>query len=163
MAIDVNDHENAVSQSFSPDFTLHAVMWQNGNIRDLGALPGDSGNAASAINNKDEVVGISFSDISSRAFVWQNGVMSDLNTLIPAASGWVLLGAAGINDMGQIVGSGLLNGDLHGFLLTPSSGGGKTGSTKASGAAPLSPAILRQLVWGKSGLLKHWLTQFKPY
>lgn len=163
LAIKVNDHGVAVGLAVSPDFTTHAVMWQNGNLKDLGALAGDSGSSAGGINNKDQLVGISFSDISSRAFLWQNGVMSDLNTLIPADSGWVLLGATGINDMGQIVGRGFLNGDLHAFLLTPSSGGGKTGSTKASGAAPLPPGVLQQLIWGKSGLPKHRLTQFKSY
>jgi probable HAF family extracellular repeat protein len=154
LAIGVNNRGVAVGQSFSPDFILHAVMWKNGAVKDLGILSGDSSSSASRINNKDQVVGTSSSDISSRAFVWQNGVMTDLNTLIPADSGWVLLGAGDINDMGQIVGIGVLNGDLHSFLLTPSSGGGKTGSTKASVAAPLSQGILRHLIWGRSGLLK---------
>ena len=41
--------------------------------------------------------------------------MVDLNTLIPPDSGWVLYEATGINDAGQIVGSG----DQGYFLLTP--------------------------------------------
>jgi hypothetical protein len=45
--------------------------------------------------------------------------MEDLNTLIPASSGWTLNSAADINLWGQIVGSGMLNGQAHGFLLTP--------------------------------------------
>ena len=48
-----------------------------------------------------------------------SGQITDLNSLIPAGSGWVLNRATGINDAGQIVGSGTINGVLHVFLLTP--------------------------------------------
>jgi hypothetical protein len=44
--------------------------------------------------------------------------MQDLNTLIPV-SDWVLNSVSDINVWGQIVGSGTLNGETHGFLLTP--------------------------------------------
>jgi probable HAF family extracellular repeat protein len=42
-----------------------------------------------------------------------------LNKLIPAGTGWVLITAYGINNAGQIVGEGTVNGKQHGFLLTP--------------------------------------------
>jgi hypothetical protein len=45
--------------------------------------------------------------------------MADLNSLIPAGSGWVLTGASAINDSGGIVGTGVVNGQAHAFLLTP--------------------------------------------
>jgi hypothetical protein len=45
--------------------------------------------------------------------------MQDLNTLIRTNSGWVLTTATDINVWGQIVGNGTLNGEPHGFLLTP--------------------------------------------
>ena len=45
--------------------------------------------------------------------------MVDLNTLLPADSGWVLLSANAINDAGQIVGEGTLDGEPRAFLLTP--------------------------------------------
>ena len=45
--------------------------------------------------------------------------MTDLNdALIHANSGWILTAATAINDNGDIVGSGLLDGQVHGFLLT---------------------------------------------
>lgn len=57
--------------------------------------------------------------------------MTDLDSLIDSKSGWVLDVAYGINDKGQIVGYGSVNGQSHGFILTPistttggSSGGG---------------------------------------
>jgi hypothetical protein len=43
----------------------------------------------------------------------------DLNSLIPPNSGWKLRMANAINDRGQIVGRGLLNGQKRGFLLEP--------------------------------------------
>ena len=53
-------------------------------------------------------------------FIWTSADgMLNLNTLIAPQSGWVLGGATGINDVGQIVGGGLLNGIDHAYLLTP--------------------------------------------
>ena len=45
--------------------------------------------------------------------------MLDLNTLIPANSGWFLQYALAINDKGEIVGVGTLNHQFEAFLLTP--------------------------------------------
>jgi uncharacterized protein (TIGR03437 family) len=45
--------------------------------------------------------------------------MQDLNTLVTAAPGRILKSAVDINDAGQIVVSGTVNGEDHGFLLTP--------------------------------------------
>jgi hypothetical protein len=42
-----------------------------------------------------------------------------LNDLIPPSSGWVLEYAYDVNDFGQIVGAGSLDGQPRGFLLTP--------------------------------------------
>ena len=39
--------------------------------------------------------------------------------MIPAGSGWALQSANGINDRGQIVGTGLHNGHTRAYLLTP--------------------------------------------
>jgi hypothetical protein len=44
--------------------------------------------------------------------------MSDLNDLIPTDSGWELTAAESINDAGQIVGAGKLDGLTRAFLLT---------------------------------------------
>ena len=45
--------------------------------------------------------------------------MRDLDLEVAPGSGWVLVSANGVNDAGQIVGSGTLNGAQRGFLLTP--------------------------------------------
>src|SRR5262249_29219537 len=59
------------------------------------------------------------SPTSRSAFVWQNGLITDLNTLIDSGLGWVLQIATGINDNGQITGTGTVGGQTHAFLLTP--------------------------------------------
>jgi probable HAF family extracellular repeat protein len=46
--------------------------------------------------------------------------MQDLNSLIDPSSGWYLEDANGINDAGQIVGTGIdPSGMTEAFLLTP--------------------------------------------
>jgi hypothetical protein len=47
--------------------------------------------------------------------------MYDLALMVTNASGWVLSEARDINDSGQIIGNGVLNGELRAFLLTPDS------------------------------------------
>lgn len=45
--------------------------------------------------------------------------MLDLNSLLADTTGWELTSAIEINNLGQIIGSGLLNGEQRGFVLTP--------------------------------------------
>jgi len=45
--------------------------------------------------------------------------MIDLNSVLWNGGGWLLREAMGVNDAGQIVGEGLLNGQLHAFFLQP--------------------------------------------
>jgi len=54
----------------------------------------------------------------SRAIVYQNGTVTDLNTYLPANSGWVLEYALAVNDRDQIVGFGTYNGTYASFELT---------------------------------------------
>ncbi|MBC7527544.1 MAG: hypothetical protein H7308_08335, partial [Chthonomonadaceae bacterium] len=53
------------------------------------------------------------------AFIVRGGRLVDLNTLIPAGSGWELIFATGVNDKGQVVGMGLHENRLRAFLLSP--------------------------------------------
>ena len=54
---------------------------------------------------------------NGHAFVYRNGQMTDLNSLLPANSGWVLTTATAINNNNQIVGTGVVNGENHAFLM----------------------------------------------
>jgi beta-lactam-binding protein with PASTA domain len=123
-----------------------------GKSLDISGAPLSS-SQGNAINNKaNNVVGSSDVDVPqawaslTHAVMWQNGKnMIDLNSLLPPLvqppfgtsnefgptvpcphiTCWELLTATGINDLGQIVGEGLLvnldqtTGQRHAFLLTP--------------------------------------------
>lgn len=139
-AFDVNEHGDAVGSSWHltiPQFLAadQATLWRNGesDAIDLGLTPGPpacaggfpfyTDNVARAINNHGQVVGHAQCVASGgalAAFLWQDGVMHNLNDLIPSGSGWDLLKATGIDDLGRIAGVGLApGGQLHAFLLTP--------------------------------------------
>lgn len=75
------------------------------------------------------------------AFIFQNGTATDLNTLIPADSGWILHTARGINNLGQIVGDGEFNGIVRGFVLTPPKSVGRGGG---SGGSSVCARLLAQ-------------------
>jgi uncharacterized membrane protein len=53
-----------------------------------------------------------------RAFVYHSGAMTDLNTLVDPALRSLLEEGADINSNGQIVGTGVFNGQIKAFLLT---------------------------------------------
>lgn len=72
-----------------------------------------------------------------RAFLWQNNSLQDLNKLIPPGSGWILLTANDINDLGQIVGFGIKNSTIRAFLLTPAT----APTPQISLSSPLSPTL----------------------
>jgi uncharacterized membrane protein len=101
-----------------PNF--HAFFWNKKHgLQDLNALPGDTLSEGLGINNRDQIVGVSFP--SSRAFIWQKGILTDMNTLIPANSDLVLLAAQDINDSGVITGQAQdkNTGALVGFVAVP--------------------------------------------
>jgi probable HAF family extracellular repeat protein len=66
---------------------FHAFLWENGVMRDLGALPAILPTSrATAINTAVQVVGYGFAELpngnsAEHGFLWQNGTMLDLGTL----------------------------------------------------------------------------------
>ena len=89
-------------------------------LKDLGLFAGPySTTWGLGINDSGVVVGRSTFQSTYHAFVYGGGQIKDLNKLIPATSGWVLVEANGINNAGQIVGAGMHKGLEHAFRLTP--------------------------------------------
>ena len=87
-------------------------------MTDLGTFGGVT-SSANGINNNGQIVGsYGFSSGIVHAFMYESGSMVDLNSLLPANSGWVLTDALRINDAGQIIGLGTLNGVDSVFELT---------------------------------------------
>lgn len=101
-------------------------VWQNGIATELGPMPAFSLSGV-ALNNQGQIVGnatkINKTNIYPRTditlpFLWQSGLLYDLNDLT-RHPGWTLKQVSGLNNKGQIVGTGILNGHLRVFLLTP--------------------------------------------
>jgi probable HAF family extracellular repeat protein len=121
----INDRgEVAGASRSSKDGNIHAFLWtRETGMKDLGIFPGTVVTAAgccNTINNRGEVALLSADAMGNmRALLWKNGVMYDLNALIPAGSPWYLQATSSINDAGEIVGQGLINGEVHAFLATP--------------------------------------------
>lgn len=105
-----------------PHWLGRAYLWDSeGNAFDLGNLLGLERCTAVDINDRGRVVGsCRLPDLGNNdAFVWQNGEMRNLNDLIPSESGVHLASARGINNAGQIVCWGGVNGESAMLLLTP--------------------------------------------
>jgi probable HAF family extracellular repeat protein len=89
-------------------------------LKDLGTFAGTTSSVwALGINDSGVVVGRSTFQNTYHAFVYGSNKIKDLNGMIPAGSGWILIEADGINASGEIVGMGTHNGQERGFLLTP--------------------------------------------
>lgn len=103
----VNNVGQVVGTSLVEYMTSHAFLWHDGVMRDL-TLEGLGGVAQDVSNAGHVVVG---------AFLWQDGVVTDLGSLGGGPAGGV-----GVNDLGQVVGSGRAPPDnvdpflVHAFL-----------------------------------------------
>lgn len=89
---------------------------------DMGSLgPSFTSTEVFDINSSYDAVGSAWSSttFTLSPFLYRDGTMVDLNTLLPAGSGWVLTRAISINDLGEIIGTGTFNGSPSGFKLTP--------------------------------------------
>lgn len=130
------------SVNLNGNLSFHGLFLdKQGGAHDLGTLSKDplSNSTAYAINNTSfNVVGTSDVDPAQswlspqHAVLWQNsGNAIDLNQMLDPSVAppigtsdlcnhcWELISATGINDLGQIVGEGIINSEHHAFLLTP--------------------------------------------
>jgi probable HAF family extracellular repeat protein len=97
-----------------------AFIWTSGTMSPLANLPGSNYGNAYAINDLGQVVGDSSFGQGSVATLWNNGIPVNLNTMLDySGNGWQLTEPLAINNLGQIVGYGEINGVQEAFLLTP--------------------------------------------
>jgi probable HAF family extracellular repeat protein len=113
----LNDQGQAVGSSNTVSIEARAALFSGGATIDLGTLGGAS-SSANDINELGQIVGHStvVGSDPSHAFIYENGAMTDLNRY--AGDGWLLTNATAINNRGDILGFGTLNGEWHTFLLT---------------------------------------------
>ena len=122
-AFDLNETGTVVGSSEISPGQDRAFIWTPGAGMQPIASPNTLGgfSSANAIGPGGTIVGTSIDSSSvQRAIIREPGKpIVDLNTLIPAGSGWNLRSARDINDDGQIVGRGEIGGQTRAFLLTP--------------------------------------------
>ncbi|MEH2117346.1 DUF3466 family protein [Nostoc sp.] len=134
VANDINDSGQVVGGSglIGVDDGRAFLYSSSTGLQDLGTLrPTDLFSLAVGINNLGQVVGFSGTNNDFyttdgnglRAFLYSDNTLYDLNDLIAPGSdpSFTLTAASAINNNGQIVGRGAVNGELHAFLLTPTS------------------------------------------
>jgi len=143
IAIAVNDSGVAVGGAFTINLALdfdpagiaHGVLFKNGTATDLSTLTPRRTNLPIWINNSGWIVGynsdqaphgelqlaaiVESAETWNYAFLYMNGKMYELNQLLANGSGWQLSYATMVNDAGQIVGTGIYQGQQRAFLLTP--------------------------------------------
>jgi probable HAF family extracellular repeat protein len=116
----INNKGQVTGLAYTRNGDAHAFITINGVLKDLGLFAGQySTTWGFGINDSGVVVGQSTFQSTYHAFVYSGGQIKDLNKLIPAKSGWVLIDANGINNAGQITGMGMHKGLEHAYLLTP--------------------------------------------
>ncbi len=128
-AFAINNAGQVVGEAMTASYQVHAFLFTPGRsditpptsstMTDLGTF-GGWGSYAYGINNLGQVVGTSQTSAGAwHAFLYSGGVMTDLNSKLPANSGWIALSQANsINNNGQIVGTGFTaTGFSHGFVL----------------------------------------------
>lgn len=121
VATSINDHGDIVGSYHVPGVGFRAFLYDDvSGFHPLAAqyrmLQGND------INNLEQVVGRREEPGQPDVAVLFDPMFGsrDLISLIPDNTRWShLVDANGINDRGQIVGRGLINGEFHAFLMTP--------------------------------------------
>jgi len=115
-AINDGGQITGVMRVIVPRREFHVLLYEGGQPRDQGTLPGCSMSVGNGINSHGQIVGEGFGGTPStffeRAFLSQGGHMVNLGTL----PGYLNSQAAGINAAGRIVGDCRQNGRLQAFV-----------------------------------------------
>ncbi len=121
----------AGSSSFNSGVDARPFVWEEfSGMTEIPLLAGTSQGSAEGVNSQGWVVG-DMSSATSVLFLYDGNASYRLQDLLVDATGWDLIGgtsnaALGIADDGTIVGRGMFNGQITGFVMTsvpePSSG-----------------------------------------
>jgi probable HAF family extracellular repeat protein len=118
-AFGLNDPGDVVGNGTISADLAGALLWEEDRITGLSSSE-VAFSFASEVNNVGQAVGYASGNGRAYAVVWDKVLgPRHLEELITPDAGWLLEQATSINDRGQIVGYGLLNDQVRGFLLTP--------------------------------------------
>jgi uncharacterized membrane protein len=84
------------------DKNYHAFYWSSASSKPVDLSPNADMAFAFAMNSRAQVVGFMGKN-NPVATLWQNGKATNLNTLLPKNSGWVLITAKAISEDGKII------------------------------------------------------------
>jgi hypothetical protein len=118
----INDAGQVAGHVVSPTGSVERIFRYSGGQMVLISGMGEY-NRAMGINSRGDVVGVGLPVLGLRqGFIYTDADgMRGLNQLIDPMSGWYILGAAAINDAGQIVGWASGPTGQRAVLLTPTS------------------------------------------
>jgi probable HAF family extracellular repeat protein len=163
--------ESYMAMFFPSATQMHAVLWQNGAIKDLGTLGGPD-SVAWQINERGQIAGQSYLNSIPNPttgvptidpfFIGEDGKMVDLGNL-----GGTVSWATGLNNRGEVIGAMTLAGDRgwhpflwsHGALTDLGTLGADCGNATAIndagevvGIACSSPTVFFATLW-RNGVL----------
>jgi hypothetical protein len=146
-AFGINESEHAVGLALTGDSPclIHASFWSSptATLYDLGGvgISGDESVAYKVTNagSGGVLTAVGANLTSSDAWRWyknSSGTWSglNLNTAISSACGWQLTEAFDVSDDGWIVGYGIVDSEIHGFLLKPIDCADLNGDCEVDGA-----------------------------
>ena len=110
-ATGINTDGTIVGTTTANSTTRRAVIWQAGEMRDLGVFPGHSTTAV-AINDRGQVLGTVGNYLPDTTFLWENGqaqivpfpasILGPNGEVVGARGGHVLIWEAGqVTDLGE--------------------------------------------------------------
>jgi probable HAF family extracellular repeat protein len=103
------------------NYITSAFVWVDGIVTRIYASPDYRENAATAVNERGEIVGYGLSSVDgeSHALRYSGDHIVELESEVARLHTWRLESAESVNGQGVIVGTGRLGGKKHGFMLVP--------------------------------------------
>lgn len=145
-AVAINASGDAVGDSQLGNGLTHATLWSNGQIIDLGTLPGGATSYATGINDAGQITG--WSDTlqpgtsfprPDHAFIYENGQMTDLGNISATGQFANFSVGSAINAAGEVTGWSVTDSfETHAFLY---SGGSMTDLGTLGGSESRGRAI----------------------